>query len=139
MTTAIVDQPLPVATDRRPIWDLVIEHVQQRRPSMTAVADTLDLVLDDMRARDRTGRERYGVPLTSGNGRDHLIDAYQEALDLAVYLAAELDEHGIRIDDPIPVVPGNAADWRMIRVQSMLWDHVRTIVSLRALIEERTS
>lgn len=97
----------------------------------------VDHVLEDMHARDRVGRERYGVALTSGNGRDHLIDAYQEALDLAAYLAAELDEHGVGLDDPIPA--RDDAHWRMIRVQSMLWDHVRNIVGLRALIEERAS
>lgn len=26
------------------------------------------------------------------NGRDHLVDAYQEALDLAVYLRAEIEK-----------------------------------------------
>jgi hypothetical protein len=45
-------------------------------------------VIDDMRARDRMGRERYGVPLTADNGRNHLVDAYQESLDLLVYLVA---------------------------------------------------
>jgi hypothetical protein len=45
-----------------------------------------DLVIDDMQERDKIGRERYGRPLTAFNGRDSLQDAYEEALDLAVYL-----------------------------------------------------
>lgn len=44
------------------------------------------------RAR-HAGRQRYGTPLTTHNGRDHLVDAYQEALDLAVYLRAHIAEH----------------------------------------------
>ena len=132
--TAIVDQPPPVATTRRPVWELVIEHVQGRRWMLPSV---VDLVLADMRDRDCLGRARYGMALTSGNGRDHLIDAMQEALDLAAYLAAELDEHGVALEGAGDVrAPGSA---RLVRVQSMLWDHIRTIVQLRALIEERAS
>lgn len=43
-------------------------------------------LIPDMLERDRIGRERYGVPLRVWNGRDALADAYQEALDLVVYL-----------------------------------------------------
>lgn len=39
-------------------------------------------------ARRQQGIERYGVPLQRDNGRDHLMDALQEALDLMVYLRA---------------------------------------------------
>lgn len=34
--------------------------------------------------------EKYGTHLQAGNGRDHLQDAYEEALDLALYLKAEI-------------------------------------------------
>ena len=36
------------------------------------------LVVEDMRARDLVGRARYGVPLSTNNGRSALLDAYQE-------------------------------------------------------------
>lgn len=61
-------QPKPTPTNEQPIWDLVIQ---------------------DMRDRDQIGRERYGTPLQLNNGRDSLQDAYEEALDLAVYLRQE--------------------------------------------------
>jgi hypothetical protein len=67
----IDDQPPPRPASGRPIWDLVIE---------------------DMRDRDLLGRARYRTPLQAGNGRDPLVDAYQEALDLAVYLRQEIEE-----------------------------------------------
>ena len=51
-----------------------------------------DQVIEDMRARDRLGRERYGRPLEPHNGRDPLWDAYEEALDLAVYLRQAIYE-----------------------------------------------
>lgn len=44
------------------------------------------LVLLDMADRDLKGAEKYGTRLQPHNGRDFLLDAYQEALDLAVYL-----------------------------------------------------
>lgn len=67
----ITDQPPPVPSTRRAIWSLVI-------------IDMLD--------RDRVGRERYGTPLQAHNGRDALVDAYQEALDLVVYLRQAIEE-----------------------------------------------
>lgn len=61
----IQDQPPPKKNQGPAVWDLVVS---------------------DMRERDRIGRERYGTPLQAHNGRDALVDAYQEALDLCVYL-----------------------------------------------------
>jgi hypothetical protein len=67
----IQDQPSPIPTDEPSIHDLVMQ---------------------DMADRKRLGLERYGTILQASNGRDHLIDAYQEALDLAVYLKAEIQK-----------------------------------------------
>jgi hypothetical protein len=67
----IVDQPPPRQSDGAAIWPLVVA---------------------DMHERDRIGRERYGTPLRAGNGRDALVDAYQEALDLCVYLRQAIEE-----------------------------------------------
>lgn len=70
----IVDQPPPVPNENTPVWDLVIA---------------------DMRERDGIGRVRYGTPLQGFNGRDALSDAYQEALDLVVYMRQELHEREV--------------------------------------------
>lgn len=53
---------------------------------------TWDLVIDDMRGRDRTGVERYKTRLQPHNGRNSLQDAYEEQLDHCVYLKNELIE-----------------------------------------------
>ena len=103
------EQPAPAATGSRPVWDEVIERATNEDGFRNSMQDdalclvyALALhvykdasrpaahrhVIDDMRARDAMGRARYGVPLTADNGRDHLVDAYQEALDLLVYLVA---------------------------------------------------
>ncbi len=64
-------EPGPVSSTSRPIWELVVE---------------------DMEERNRIGTEKYGTPLQAHNGRDALVDAYQEALDLAVYLRQAIEE-----------------------------------------------
>jgi hypothetical protein len=64
-------QPAPVANHHPAVWDLVI---------------------NEMSARDQEGRRKYGVPLQPHNGRDALVDAYQEALDLVVYLRTAIFE-----------------------------------------------
>ncbi len=51
-----------------------------------------DLVLADIAERDKVGEAKYGVRLTPGDGRDSLVDAYQEALDLVVYLRKDIEE-----------------------------------------------
>ncbi len=67
-------EPNPVLNESTPIWDLVIL---------------------DMKARDNEGRKKYGTPLQAHNGRRPLVDAYQETLDLAVYIRQELEERGV--------------------------------------------
>lgn len=59
------------------------------QPSPTHRPDLPDvwlLVMQDMQARAEAGYHRYGTRLRPFNGRVPLVDAYQEALDLAVYL-----------------------------------------------------
>lgn len=48
--------------------------------------DVADYVLQDVVARVDLGLERYGTKLQTHNGRDALWDAYQEAIDLCMYL-----------------------------------------------------
>lgn len=65
------EQPDPIPNNTTPVWDMVIE---------------------DMKARNQAGLRRYGTPLQINNGRDALQDAYEEALDLAVYLRQAIEE-----------------------------------------------
>lgn len=64
-------QPPPVENEHPAVWGLVAE---------------------DFRQRDLSGLRKYGVRLQPHNGRDALIDAYQEALDLCVYLRQAIYE-----------------------------------------------
>lgn len=88
------EQPKPIAAERTPAWDLVIAYVKQVFPPADE-EPIVKTILADMAERDQVGRQRYGMPLTAFNGRDQLVDAYQEGLDYAVYLMAKLDELGV--------------------------------------------
>ena len=46
----------------------------------------IDYVLADMAERAAMGVIKHGMPLQTHNGRDALWDAYQEAMDLCMYL-----------------------------------------------------
>lgn len=65
------EQPLPVKNDNPIIQELVIK---------------------DQHARLQLGIQRYGTGLQAHNGRDMLRDAYEEALDLCVYLRGVMYE-----------------------------------------------
>lgn len=52
----------------------------------------LGMVLADLTNRALEGNKKYGEPLKAHNGRDALWDAYQEALDLAMYLRQAIEE-----------------------------------------------
>lgn len=54
--------------------------------------DVFDYVFSDIKARRDYGRVEYGGPLVTNDGRNSLWDAYQEALDLAVYLRKAIIE-----------------------------------------------
>jgi hypothetical protein len=51
-----------------------------------------ELVITDLRARSAYGVKKYGTVLRTNNGRDALMDAYQEALDLVQYLRQAIEE-----------------------------------------------
>ena len=65
---------------------------EQPAPTPNTYPAVWPLVMVDMAGRDKLGRERYGTPLQPHNGRDALRDAYEEALDLAVYLRTAIYE-----------------------------------------------
>jgi hypothetical protein len=87
----------------------------ERSPALLAqpdpksdAADVWPLVIRDMQDRDHLGKVKYGIPLRMHNGRDALVDAYQEVLDLSVYLRQEIEERGFLRDalDELRKVPG---------------------------------
>lgn len=70
-------QPPPTAGEGPEVWPLIYDSTRLVLP---------DWLRADMRERHELGRAKYGTGLRVWNGRDCIVDAYQEALDLAVYL-----------------------------------------------------
>ena len=64
-------EPLPKPNDLPAVWDLVKKDIAER---------------------DARGGKKYGTRLQPFNGRDMLVDCYQEALDLLVYLRGAIYE-----------------------------------------------
>lgn len=82
-----------VSLREHPAWRAHDNIVQpQPDPKPSDAPASWDLVMADMAARKEFGRNKYGVLLQPNNGRDALADAYQEALDLAVYLRTAIYE-----------------------------------------------
>jgi hypothetical protein len=72
--------------------ELTAERLADQPPPAPSTGDVWRLVLADMEQRRLLGIERYGTPVQPFNGRDALTDAYQELLDLTVYLRQWLAE-----------------------------------------------
>lgn len=58
----------------------------QPLPVVNTHPDIQSMVIADIEARRQVGIQRYGTALQAHNGRDMLLDAYEEAMDLTIYL-----------------------------------------------------
>ena len=65
---------------------------QPEPPPERGRQNVADLVLADIQARIEMGYQKYNTKLQTFNGRDALWDAYQEAIDLVMYLRQEIAE-----------------------------------------------
>lgn len=126
MTAEIVDQPAPVPNAGASMHDLVAADMAALWSDAPGVAT----VRADLADRKQVGLDRYGTLLQADNGRNPLIDAYQESLDLIVYLRQALTEAGWRGHD------GQGRD-RGIRpdLLAAYLSACRTAVRVRRLIE----
>jgi hypothetical protein len=69
--------------------------VEQKLPKGRGV-DVCTLVKQDLEDRITLGEKRYGERLKTFNGRDAVTDAYQEVLDLSVYLRQYIEEQRVK-------------------------------------------
>lgn len=74
MTASTATQPSPTA-GRLDVTESLCALPHVPRP-----------LAEDFARRSLQGVAKYGVPLRTDNGRDAIVDAYQELLDAAVYL-----------------------------------------------------
>ena len=118
----LIDQPAPVneAQDNPAVW-----------ASVLANAGPSAVLVPDMVARHELGVQRYGVPLRVWNGRDALADAYQEALDLVVYL--EQCRLRVPVPDDRAWEPYNAHD-RIRSLRNEMLGILRELKNLEGLV-----
>lgn len=68
------------------------ERGLMRTTKVGVVDGLMKAVVSDLKDRQTKGIKVYGKPLSIFNGRDALMDAYEEALDLVMYLRQRLTE-----------------------------------------------
>lgn len=88
MSAAATPQPEPVPNGGSSMHTLACADLERLHPSQTE-----RLVIEDLLERKAFGEAKYGTILQAFNGRDALMDAYQEVLDLVVYLKQHAEEH----------------------------------------------
>jgi hypothetical protein len=96
MDNKVIDQPAPQGNAHPAIADLVVADLSLRVQDLAH-----DALVKDILDRKAVGIERYGVPLQPFNGRDPLVDAYQECIDGAKYLRQLLFEVRINMQHPL--------------------------------------
>jgi hypothetical protein len=88
MTSRLMQpQPAPIPNEDISLWNLV----RQDLISLMLNFDPMPLI-DDAQERDEFGFQQYGTHLQAHNGRDFDADAYQECLDMVVYLRGWYEE-----------------------------------------------
>lgn len=108
----------------------------QPPPIHTAERPTVDEVIEDLKVRKAMGIKKYGVPLQPSNGRDSLQDAYEEVLDLTLYVKNEIRRRDGVADMIASARAANKAMYeRILRLEAdadaQARRHVETIQALR--------
>lgn len=96
--------------------------------------DVQSLVIADIEERRRVGIARYGTPLQTFNGRDALIDLYQELLDAVMYTRQLIEERADRANRLLQDSPIDKPMLRALRIA--VADDNATRASLLTKIDE---
>lgn len=64
----------------------------QPPPKHNASTPIVELVIADLQARAEKGQAKYGTKLQAGNGRDGLVDLYEELADALLYCRQEIED-----------------------------------------------
>lgn len=89
----------PAGRDGYLMGDIRDPETDQPAPIPNSMTPIQKLVIMDMEDRMLHGIRKYGVALQPFNGRNALKDAYEEVLDLAVYLKQRLVEEAFEVGD----------------------------------------
>lgn len=96
---AAAKQDMPVRNDGACIQDLAIKDVMGLGAAAPLESCGRYLTLAaDLKARKEAGIKKYGTVLQAFNGRDAVLDLYQEYLDAIVYFKQVIVEAEMRLD-----------------------------------------
>lgn len=112
-------QPAPKASGHPAIWPEIIKSLKMASPVMPQMPQS---VFDDMQRRHEQGIQKYGMPLTPYNGRDGMMDLYEELLDALAYCAQSIYE--LPLD-------------RNHRLSDMFSDLSMMLIEVRAMMDEK--
>lgn len=73
------------------------EGDSQPMPTRNDHEDIQSMVIDDIGARRLIGIRRYGTALQPNNGRDALVDLYEELLDACMYIKQAIVERDLAV------------------------------------------
>lgn len=85
-------EPPPIKNDSVASWDLVLGDLDQIFFPTLEQREVKELLISDIKLRDKTGEKKYGVRLQPNNGRNSVKDAYEEVLDALVYTRTAIAE-----------------------------------------------
>jgi hypothetical protein len=88
-TVQHTEQEMPIPNTSPSVQGLVRQELAEQRDGNVAARMA---VIADLEIREQVGTARYGTCLQPFNGRDAIRDAYEEALDLTVYLRQAIEE-----------------------------------------------
>ena len=80
-------EPDPEPNEGPSMHDLVINDLKHHWEHHSR------FVIKDVEDRKQFGLDKYGTVLQTNNGRNALVDAYQESLDLLVYMKQAMEEN----------------------------------------------
>jgi hypothetical protein len=112
MNKLVLDQVNSTPNNNVAVWDEVVKDFDGVCDYECISSKIHDLVSNDMIDRNRVGISKYGTPLQPHNGRDALLDAYQELLDLVVYMkqamieAEKSEDKNLILDTVRPIYKG---------------------------------
>ena len=120
-----------------------MEHIRPQKDPKEGQESVTDAVVADLHERRPMGIAKYGMELKSHNGRDALVDAYQEALDLCLYLKQALMEQGPLVTRRLGIVIGMAVAitgviglffWVAAQVIEIIWIIILAVGVLSILL-----
>lgn len=87
----------------------------QPTPTPNSGPHVIDVAIEMLESRRELGRQRYGTPLQTGNGRDFGRDADEEMADWMIYWAGYRIEHARRIQSLLATIGKQSEQIKALR------------------------